>query len=90
MRILSDKIQRAKKSYPCDASHTWLDSSYRQIDVSADDWLIVQGAKADKWKIIAGQEYRKVVYIYGGDLMTYRARLDMDSLCTRLKFFDEY
>lgn len=89
MRILSDKIQQAKKFYHCDACRAWLDSCYGQIDVSADDLLTVQGAEADKWKIRAGQEYRKIVYNDGGEMMTYRARLDMDSLCNRHKLFDE-
>ena len=89
MEVLRDTIQTAKKFYPCDACHQWDRSGYGQNDVSADEWLTVEGAMADKWKIRRGQEYRKVVYKDGGDLVTYRARLDMDALCQRHELFDE-
>ena len=58
--ILRDTIQTARKHYPCDACHQLIRSGYGQNDVSADDWLIVQGAHSDKWKITPGQLYRKV------------------------------
>ena len=88
MEILNDTIQTASKFYYCDASRQFLQSNYGQNDVSADDWLIVQGAEADKWKIKPGDKYRKVTYKDGG-FYTYRGRIDMDSLCIRNHLFDE-
>lgn len=89
MQVLRDEIVAARKHYHCDACHAWLQSNYGQQDVSADDWLVVQGAGADRWKIMPGQKYRKVTYRDGGELLTYRGRLDMDALCLRHDLFDK-
>jgi len=87
MRILSNTIQSAISIYPCDACDLWLNSGYEECDVSADDWLIIQGAKSDNWTIKRGQKYRKIVAIDNGQFSAYRARLDMDALCNRLDFY---
>jgi hypothetical protein len=89
MTPLKDTTQCATKLYACDACAAWHRSGYGQQDVSADDWLIIEGAQADKWKIRRGEKYRKLVYKDGGDLVTYRARLDMDALAMRLELFEE-
>jgi hypothetical protein len=89
MDILRDTTQAVRKHYKCNACDLFCWSGYGQRDVSADDWLIVQGAEADGWKIKPGTQYRKVVYRDGRDLVTYRARLDMDSLCQRNDLFGE-
>jgi hypothetical protein len=86
--VLRDTVQTARKHYPCDACHAWLRSNYGKNDVTADEWLTVEGAQADRWKIRPGTDYRKVVYVDGG-LYTYRARLDMDALCLKYELFDE-
>jgi hypothetical protein len=89
MTPIKDTTQYASKLYPCDACAAWHRSGYGQQDVSEDDWLIIEGAKADKWKILKGEQYRKIVYKDGGEFVTYRARIDMDALCLRLKLFDD-
>ena len=87
--ILRDTKQYAKKHYHCDACETWLDTGYYQSDVSSDDWMIVTAAKADGWRILPGQQYRKVIYAENNTIKAYRARLDMDALCDRLDLFIE-
>lgn len=89
MQTLNDSTQTAQKAYVCDACRAWDRSGYGKNDVSAAEWLTVQAAKADHWLILAGQQYRKIVYVDCGDLMTYRARLDMDALCAKHDLFDE-
>lgn len=81
--------QIASKDYACDACAAWHRSGYGQQDVGADDWLIIEGAQADKWKIRKGEQYRKIVYKDGGEFVTYRARIDMDALAMRLDLFEE-
>lgn len=81
--------QIASKDYACDACAAWQRSGYGQQDVSTDDWLIIEGAQADKWKIRRGEKYRKLVYKDGGEFVTYRARIDMDALAMRLELFEE-
>ena len=44
---------------------------------------------ADKWKIRPGQRYRCVVFRDGRELVTQRARLDMDALCQRYDLYDD-
>jgi len=89
MTGLSYQRPTAKKEYICDACREWDNSGYGQFDVSHDDWLIVQAAKADRWRILPGQKYIKVKYADDGTIKVYRARPDMDELCQRLELFDE-
>ena len=89
MTPLKETTQYSSKFYQCDACAAWHRSGYGQQDVSADDWLIIEGAQADKWKIRKGAQYRKLVYKDGGEFITYRARIDMDALCLRLELFEE-
>lgn len=89
MDALKDTKQYATKFYKCDACEVWNLSGYGKDDVIADDWLIIEGAQADRWKIRKGAQYRKVVYKDGGEFVTYRARIDMDALCHRLELFED-
>jgi hypothetical protein len=87
--VLNVKTQTARKHYNCDACRLWVNSGYGMHDVSADDYLVVCGAEADRWKIKPGDKYVKVTRRDGRNLVTYRARLDMDSVCKRNNIFDE-
>ena len=89
MTPLKDTTQCASKRYPCDACAAWHRSGYGKEDVSADDWLIIEGAQADKWNIRRGEQYRRLVYKDGGEFVTYRARIDMDALAMRLELFED-
>lgn len=89
MRVLSSTIQTARKHYPCDACHTFLQSNYGRDDVSAEDWLVIEGAQADRWKITPGSKYRKMVLKDGDDILTVRHRLDVESVCERHDLFAE-
>lgn len=89
MDVLNDTIQTASKFYRCDACHVFLQSNYGQNDVGAADWLIVQDAESDKWKIKPGDKYRKITYREDGGFVTYRGRIEMDKMCARHELFDE-
>ena len=56
-------------------------------ELSPDDLLIVQAARADRWRILPHRQYVKLIY-KGDGLQAYRARPDMDALCHRLELFD--
>ncbi len=89
-RVLTDKMVTARKSYACDACYWWDHTRYGLDDCeTSEQRLIVEAAEADKWHILPGQEYRKVVGIRDGELTTYRARPGMHSLCIDLGLFDE-
>lgn len=84
-RVLTDKIVVAKESYRCDASDRWHAGGYTIADCeTAEQRLMVEAAEADGWKILPGQAYRKVVYIWEGRLSVYRARPGMDTMCDEL------
>lgn len=86
--IISDKIVTARKAHRCDACRTWIDSNYSEADCTDKQRMAVAEAEADNWRILPGQKYLKMVYVECGDLMTYRARPDMDAVCNELDLFD--
>lgn len=89
MRVLSDQVCVARKSYPCDASRAWNRSGYARQDVLADDWSVAESARSDRYRIKPGDAYRRMTYVDDGEVRTYRARLDMDAVCQRYELFDD-
>ena len=89
MFVLKDEVRTARKFYHCDASWMWNNYGPPSDAVTAVDRLVLDGAKADKWKIRPGQRYRCVVFRDGRELVTQRARLDMDALCQRHDLYDD-
>lgn len=89
VKAIRDEIRTAKNSHNCDACYWYDRSGYGEVDFSAEDWSIIQAAKEDKWKIKAGEKYRHVVHVEGGEFSTYRAKLGMDALCSRNSLFPE-
>lgn len=87
--VLKDVVRTARKFYACDASEMWCNYGPPSDAVTADDRLVLDGAKADKWKIRPGQRYRCVVFRDGRELVTQRTRLDMDALCQRHDLYDD-
>lgn len=89
MQVLSNTIQTARKHYSCDACQVFLRSNYGRSDVSADDWQVIEGAQADRWKITPNSKYRKLTIKYGPYILTVRNRLDVEAVCHRHDLFDE-
>ena len=72
MFVLTDEVRTARKFYACDASELWRNYGPPSDAVNADDRLVLEGVKADKWKIRPGQRYRCVVFRDGRELVTPR------------------
>ena len=89
MFVLKDEVRTARKLYACAASELWNNYGPPIDAVTSDDRLVLDGVKADKWKIRPGQRYRCVVFRDGRELVTQRARLDMDALCQRHDLYDD-
>jgi len=87
--VLKDEVRTARKFYDCDASEMWRSYGHPRDAVTADERLVLEGVEADKWKIRPGQRYRCVVFRDGRELVTQRARLDMDALCQRYDLYDD-
>ena len=89
-RVLSDRIVKAMKPYPCDASAVWNNASMSANDcVTVEHQMFLSAAEADNWRILRGQSYRKVMGIYEGEFCTFRARVGMDALCQYFGLYDE-
>lgn len=84
--ILSEKIVTARVDHRCDACRIFSDTGYGPDDLSPDEWAVVEKARAEKNMILAGQQYRRAVYADGGQLWTFKARLDMDEINAKYKF----
>ncbi len=89
MTTLSITRPVARKSYLCDACDAFRLSGISDDELSPDDLLIVQAARADKWRILPHRQYVKRIYKDDGLLQTYRARPDMDWLVDRLELFSD-
>lgn len=87
--VLADNVHTARKAYDCEARYWWEMAGLSECDVEPEDWAIAQAAIANNWRIKPGDRYRRVVYVDGGKLITYRAEIGMESLCQRLGLFDD-
>lgn len=88
-RLLSEKIVTARKKYACDACYWWLQSGLTADDLNSDDQrLMLKAAEADNWKILKGQQYLRQTGVQDGEMITYRARVGMNSICIDLDMFD--
>ena len=89
-RVLTDEIVQARKHYACDACRQWGRSGYSLSDCeTSDQRMIVEAAQADRWRILPGQQYRRITGISEGALTTYRARPGMQSVIEELKLCDD-
>ena len=89
MFVLTDEVRTARKFYDCDACEMWRSYGPPDKELTADERLVLDGVRADKCKIRPGQRYRCVVFRDGRELVTQRARLDMDALCQRHDLYDD-
>jgi hypothetical protein len=89
MRVLSDRTVKARKHHTCDASFAFNRAGLAKKDIDAEDWPVIERANTEGWKILPGQEYRNLTYVDGGELVTYKARLEMDAICQKYGLFDE-
>jgi hypothetical protein len=87
--VYTDTEPVARKDYRCDAYDHWLSNYISESDLTGDDLLIWQGAKADNFKIKKGMQYFKRTGLFDGDWQTFRARKDLDSICQKLKLYEE-
>jgi len=87
--VLRDEIRSARKTYRCDAYAHWLECGMRDEDCTTNEQrLILSAAQADNGRILRGQKYRCVTAIQDGDLVTWRERVGMGSLCLAHDLYD--
>ena len=86
-RVIREETPIAKKTYKCDACRWWCNYMTQNDCETPEQKQIIQNAKHDGWKILPGQQYRKVIGIQDGELVTFRARIDVDQLCWDLEVY---
>jgi len=84
----TETIQKARKDYHCSASD-WIDESGMcEEDFDEEDWLTVQKAWDEEYKILKGTEYIKVVGRWEGEFNVFRARNDLDEICKKYELYE--
>lgn len=73
----------AKKHYQCQACEWLVNIPIEEIELSDDERLCLDAAKADHWKILPGQKYIKIRGKFDGEWQTFRARIDVNEICKR-------
>lgn len=89
MTLLRNKTRTARRHHVCGAWH-WFDrSGYGRIDVSADDWLIIEAARADGGRILPGMQYIHQTSVDGDGFCDFKARMDMHGICLKYDLYPE-
>lgn len=76
----------ARKSYPCDAAQVVIDNA-PFFEYSPDEYAAIETAKANGYRILAGEKYVKCVGVWEGQFETFRARFDLDEICLKYKLY---
>lgn len=86
--LLTEKIVTARKDHTCDACVWWINSDCDVEELHSDDQVAeVAAAEADNWMIRTGQQYLRQTGVQDGEMITYRARVGMNSICVDLELF---
>ena len=78
---------KARKEYECQASE-WVNNVMCRDDLTDDERIAYDKAKADGFKITKGMKYRKTDGFWDGDPSTFRARPEMDDICIKYNIYD--
>lgn len=78
----------ARKEYDCDACELISSFGLMEGDLNPDEWDAIEEARSEGSKILPGTKYIKCKGIYEGMPCTFRARADIDKICTDNDFYD--
>lgn len=79
----------ARKEYRCEAWPFIDNSGYVELDFDAEEWEVIQIAKAENFKIKKGDKYVKITGKWEGDFEVFRARADLDAICHKYELYCE-
>ena len=88
--VSETKTVKARKEYDCNAAHRISNSDLGEIDFEAEDWLIIQKAKAENWKIKKGDLHIFTKGKFDGEFTTVRARIDLNKICEKYEIYTDY
>lgn len=79
---------KARKEYPCDACELINGAGISEGDVTPEEWQTIEKARQEGNKILPGTKYIKCKGIYEGSAATFRARIDIDAICSDNDFYE--
>ena len=88
-KVLTDERRTARKNYKCDATKYFHKCGMDRRDLTPDQQVIFDESEADKGRILPGQVYHYQRGVYDGQMQTWRARTDMQSVCIAHGLFDD-
>lgn len=75
--------QTAREPYTCNAFEAIWFGGLDSIAYTAEELAQIETVKAQNGKILPGQRYFEVVYMYDGDECRYRALPAMHAICDK-------
>ena len=88
--VCTETEPKARKDYHCQASDWIENSGLCEGDYDACDWVTIKKAKSENFRILKGEKYICVRGIWNGVASTFRARIDLDSICKKYELYDLY
>jgi hypothetical protein len=87
-RVISSGTRVARKDYHCEACD-WLDNSCIEGEMEPEDEFLWQKIQQEGCKISKGEEYYFVTGSIGGEISTFKARIDANNLCNKYDLYQE-
>ena len=88
-KVLTNERRTARKVYACDATEWFHKCGMGRHDLTPDQQVMFDAAEAAKGRILPGQVYHYKRAVCDGQMQTWRARLDMESVCLAHGLFDD-
>ena len=79
----------ARKEYTCQAWDWINNSGLGENEYDPEDWLIIEKARAENFKILKGTKYVCCRGKYDGEFTTFRARLDLHNICLEHELYED-
>lgn len=90
-RILSDTKHIARKTHVCNACE-WVENivvdNLHDYNFTCTELREIVKARRNKWQIVPGQQYRKVVEVIDGRLEVWRALPAIDAICRKYDIYE--
>lgn len=80
---------KASKDYDCEASVFLEDTGYGEDDFEKEEWLIIEKARSEGFKILKGTVYDKLEGKWEGDWAVFRSRQDINGICLKYGFYPD-
>jgi len=87
--LIRSEIRVARKHHDCTAWYWFCRAGYADEEFTADERLVIDAVRADRGRILPGQQYMYQVSKDGGEIGVFKARLDMNIICCTNNLYPE-